>query len=99
MDKKEFAHLILHELGHALALEHEHQSPEAKCDAEFDWAAVYARMDKDYGWSKGEVDFNLRTKIDDGRLRVTPYDKTSIMHYYFEPWMFIKGIASNCYVG
>src|SRR5262249_20859166 len=32
IDKKEFAHLILHELGHALALEHEHQSPEANCD-------------------------------------------------------------------
>jgi hypothetical protein len=89
----------LHELGHALALEHEHQSPDAKCDAEFDWPKVYARMQSDYGWSKSEVDFNMRTKLNDGRLRVTSYDKASIMHYYFEPWMFTKGAASSCYVG
>jgi hypothetical protein len=85
--------------GRSPALEHEHQSPDAKCDAEFDWSKVYARMQSVYGWSKSEVDFNLRTKLNDGRLRVTPYDKASIMHYYFEPWMFTKGTASSCYVG
>lgn len=99
IDKKEFAHLILHELGHAFALEHEHQSPDAKCDAEFDWSRVYAKMQSDYGWSKNVVDFNMRTKVNDGRLRVTPYDKASIMHYYFAPWMFARGTASSCYVG
>jgi hypothetical protein len=94
MDKKELAHLVLHELGHAMALEHEHQSPEAKCDAEFDWPKVYAR----YPWPKKEVDFNLRTKLAAKRLRATAYDKTSIMHYYFEPWLFKKGTGSKCYV-
>jgi Astacin (Peptidase family M12A) len=95
MDKKELAYFILHELGHALALEHEHQSPEAKCGAEFDWPKVYASIP----WPKKEVDFNLRTKVAAKRLRTTRYDKTSIMHYYFEPWMFKKGTESKCYVG
>ena len=94
LDKKELAHLILHELGHALALEHEHQSPEANCDAEFDWPKVYASIP----WPKKEVDFNLRTKIAEPRLRTTAYDKHSVMHYYFEPWMFTKGTKSKCYV-
>ena len=98
MDKKEFAHLILHELGHALALEHEHQSPEAACDAEFDWSKVYAQMKRDAGWSTKEVDFNMRALASSPRLRTTEYDKKSIMHYYFAPWMFIKGKDSKCYV-
>lgn len=95
VNKKHLAHLILHELGHALALEHEHQSPEANCEAEFDWPKVYANIP----WSKEEVDFNLRTKQAAPRLRTTAYDKKSIMHYYFEPWMFTKGAESKCYVG
>ena len=98
LDKNQLAHLILHELGHALALEHEHQSPEANCDAEFDWDRIYpayARM----GWDKKKTDFNMRTILNEPRIRWTPYDKQSIMHYYFEPWMFKKGPASSCYVG
>lgn len=94
MDKKELGHFILHELGHALALEHEHQSPKANCNAEFDWPKVYASIP----WPKKEVDFNLRTKVAGPRLRTTVYDKKSIMHYYFEPWMFKKGVQSKCYV-
>src|SRR5262249_2625292 len=69
MDKKELAHLILHELGHALALEHEHQSPKANCDAEFNWPKVYATIP----WPQKEVDFNLRTKVAAPRLRTTDY--------------------------
>jgi Astacin (Peptidase family M12A) len=98
IDKKEFAYFVLHELGHALALEHEHQSPEANCDAEFDWPKVYKRFVK-YGWDQKMVDFNLRTLVKSPRLRTSPYDKTSIMHYYYEPELFTKGTASSCYVG
>jgi hypothetical protein len=99
LDKKELAHLILHELGHALAMEHEHQSPEGNCDAEFDWGKIYAYFDSRLRWSKEQVDFNLRTKVKTPRLRTTAYDKKSIMHYYFAPWMFKKGELSSCYVG
>ncbi len=99
MDKKQLAYFILHELGHALALEHEHQSPVANCDAEYNWPKVYDYMQNKLGWSKQEVDFNLRTLAASPRLRTTAYDKKSIMHYYFQPWMYTKGVESKCYVG
>jgi hypothetical protein len=99
LDKKELSHLILHELGHGLAMEHEHQSPEANCDAEFDWDKIYPYFVTKLHWSQKEADFNMRTKVKEPRLRTTAYDKKSIMHYYFAPWMFKKGASSNCYVG
>jgi hypothetical protein len=99
LDKRELAHLILHELGHALAMEHEHQSPEANCDTEFDWDKIYPYFETKLHWSKQQVDFNMRTKVKELRLRTTSYDKQSIMHYYFAPWMFKRDTSSSCYVG
>ena len=99
LDKNELAHLILHELGHALALEHEHQNPKENCGTEFDWDKVYPYFETRLHWTKQEIDFNMRTKLNEPRIRWTPYDKQSIMHYYFAPWMFKKGTASSCYVG
>lgn len=99
LDRSVLKGVILHELGHAFGLEHEHQSPESRCDEEFDWDKVYAFAETNWGWSKEQVDFNMRGLVAAERLLVTPYDRNSIMHYYFEPWMFKLGEASRCYVG
>jgi hypothetical protein len=72
-------------------MEHEHQSPEANCDTEFDWDKIYPYFETKLHWSKQEVDFNMRTKVKEPRLRTTPYD--------FAPWMFKKSTSSSCYVG
>lgn len=90
---------ILHEVGHALGFEHEHQSPDAQCDQEFDWPKIYDIYGKASGWSKEMIDFNFKALVASERLWTTPYDQKSIMHYYFEPWMFKKGEASKCFVG
>jgi hypothetical protein len=91
-----FDRLVLHEFGHALGLEHEHQSPAAQCDAEFDWPKLKALTDS-YGWPPGDLEHNMKGIVASPRLIVTPYDKSSIMHYYFPSDYFVKGEASACF--
>lgn len=98
VDKSRLKGVILHELGHAIALQHEHQSPEAKCDAEFNWTKIYESFKTNYGWNKEKVDQNLRMLSASPRLRTTAYDKSSIMHYYFPAWMYNSGYKSKCFV-
>jgi hypothetical protein len=87
---------VLHEFGHALGFYHEHQSPVAECD--FDWEKLYEYLAGPPNfWSKERVDYNLR-KMPAGGLTYSPHDKYSIMHYAFPEWMFLNGKASPCFV-
>lgn len=113
---------VLHEFGHALGFEHEHQSPIAPCETEFRWNddAGYVQTRDVYGefvpdsqgrrpgiytvlggppnkWSKEQIDFNLRQLPQSGDWDLSAFNKSSIMKYQFDTWMFTNGSQSACY--
>src|SRR5262249_865451 len=48
-------------------------------------------------WPKQKVDFNLQQLPESHAYDVSPFDKDSIMKYYFPAWMFVSGEASHCF--
>src|SRR5438105_1119248 len=92
---------IRHEFGHAFGLYHEHQSPEAHCDQEFNWDYIYDYLKgPPNNWPKDQIDFNLRP-IDLNQTQgvmMTEFDNTSVMLYQFPDKYYTKGITSRCYI-
>jgi hypothetical protein len=88
---------VLHEFGHALGFEHEHQSPKSTCDAEWDWDYLYNHL----GWLKDKVDQNMRQLTENSSrsgLYVTEFDRKSIMLYSLSENAFIHGSSSTCFI-
>jgi hypothetical protein len=99
LDRGEVRRVVLHEFGHALGLQHEHQSPVSGCERQFDWPMVYAQMaGPPNSWTRQTVDLNLRPLLASPRLRTSEYDRASIMHYALPSWMFRGGQQSPCFV-
>lgn len=118
----DWAAVVLHEFGHAIGFEHEHQHPADGCDAEFRWEddTGYVNTTNAMGqfiqdpnnlrpgiyttlggwpnnWDRQKVDFNLKQLPNTSAYVLGKFDKTSIMMYSFDAWMFIKGAQSSCY--
>ncbi len=47
-------------------------------------------------WLQAKVDFNLRQLPDSHAYMIGPFDRNSIMKYYFPTWMFASGEQSRC---
>lgn len=73
-----FASTVMHEFGHALGMEHEHQHPEA--DIPWDLPKVYAFY-ASKGHSAEMVDESVLAKLPAEGALTLPYDRLSIMHY------------------
>lgn len=73
---------VLHELGHALGLEHEHQSPLA--DIEWDLERVYADSKRD-GRSRELTEKFVLGRFPLGSVEASAYDADSVMSYVFPP--------------
>ncbi|MDZ4842680.1 MAG: hypothetical protein SH859_11155 [Hyphomicrobium aestuarii] len=87
---------ILHEFGHALGLEHEHQSPEKECINEFDRARLLEFL-KPKGWTQDDVELQLGLLDKQGVIVSPPFDIDSIMIYGFPAKYYKKGDGSHCY--
>lgn len=92
-----FSRYVLHEFGHALGFEHEHQHPWSRCEQEFDWNAIKADLSgPPNGWSELEINFNMRQLSADD-LILSEFDPKSIMLYSFPATFYLQGTASSCY--
>lgn len=73
----------IHEIGHTLGFEHEHQNPFA--GIVWDEEKVYASLAKPPNrWSRQKTFFNIIRKLDDTQVQGTEWDPDSVMHYPFE---------------
>lgn len=74
----------LHEIGHAIGLQHEHQSP--KSGIVWNEEAVYAYYKaKPNEWDRDQTYENIIRKLAASQVEGSNWDPTSIMHYPFEP--------------
>jgi hypothetical protein len=74
----------LHEIGHALGFNHEHQNPNA--GIVWDKEAVYDYFERTQmpPWDKATTDFNILNKLDPRTVDGSDWDPNSIMHYAFD---------------
>lgn len=79
---------------------HEENDPERPltADASGRTPSVYAWFDGPYNhWSHEKVDANLMRLPKSSAFRPGPFDRASIMKYYFPAILFVQGEASPCF--
>jgi len=74
----DFKRIVLHEFGHALGAEHEHQHPDANIPWDED---KVIKAFKGSGVTEENVRWNMLRKLNSGDYAYSNYDPTSVMHY------------------
>ena len=85
---------VLHEFGHALGLEHEHQSPFGNI-IKWNSDLLYDHFLITNGWDKTKVDNNIIKPLDEKIYGGTQYDKDSIMHYFYPKELTKDSVGSK----
>lgn len=79
----------LHEIGHLIGFQHEHQSPFSGIEWNVD--AVYKEFSgyPNY-WKKSAIDHNILNKMPPNTVQGSAWDPKSIMEYQFNPGLVIN---------
>ena len=87
--------IVLHEFGHALGLQHEHQSPNIS----FKWNVINVWKDiivhQCWGWSLEKIDDNIFKRYSNSNAISSKFDADSIMLYEF-PRTWVIGETIEC---
>jgi len=74
--------VTLHEIGHVLGMEHEHQSPN--CEIVWNETAVISHFQSEFGWGESHSRSQVIDRMPTEGREGTEWDPASIMHYPFE---------------
>jgi hypothetical protein len=79
----------VHEIGHTLGFNHEHQNPFSGIvwDEEKVYAALAAPPNR---WSRQKTHFNILRKLDESSVEGTSWDPDSVMHYPFGAGLILQ---------
>lgn len=81
----------LHEIGHALAFNHEHQNGNSGIVWNVD--AVYHEFSGNPNfWSNDQIEINILSKMPANSVTGSAWDPNSIMHYQFGPGLILSPV-------